>query len=205
MANAISELLPATAGTIPAATAPNASEASPGSPSIPPQALNIIRGLASGQIPGAVIPSDAPKIETGLTPGDLIKAGIGLYHPRTKGLAGVAFSPEHVSEAMLQKMDKDGTLAKNFPSMTDLLKGVEAAPGGALDGLTPPDGSTQPASADGSPTQPSSVPVLPRPTFGADAQAEAANARLASLNPEPSKRLIPGGGAVLNGLVTRAK
>lgn len=205
--NAISDLIGSASGTTPtapAAAAPTASDASPGSPSIPPQALNVIRGLASGQVPGTYIPSDAPKIETGLSPGDLLKAGVGLYKPKTTGLVAVAYSPKQVSEKMLQKMDADGTLTKNFPSITDLLKGTEEAPGGAVADLTGADGSTPPSGASGATEQPASVPVMPRPTFGADAQATAANARIQALSPEPSKRKIPGGGSVLNGLVARA-
>lgn len=157
----------------------------------------IVRGIASGQLPGAYIPESAPKSEANVSPEDLSAQGVSLYRPQTPGIAAVMFNSEVVPIEKIKELDASGTLTKTFPSVTDLMAGPSAEAG-----ATP----EAPAEAAEPAQQPSAVPVLPRPTFGGAAARKVSTARLAALGGgvEPSKRLIPGGGSVLNGLVQRA-
>lgn len=176
-----------------------AAPAAPESPiaGTPPQVQLVLRGLSSGQIPGAFVPKDAPKIESGLTPEKLNDLGIGLYLPKDKTLAAVAFNHGKVSEKMLQKMDAAGTLTKNFPDITTLLEGTGDS------GSAPASSDTAPDSSGAVADPTATIPVLPRPGLTGAGANSLANKRVNALSLDPSKRTIPGGGAVLNGLIDR--
>lgn len=205
MSNVISDLTgPAEAAPAPAVdAAPEipALAVDGAGPKVPEQALRVIRGIGAGQIPGALVLKGQPGIESGITAPMLNEMGVGLYRPKDPTLLAVAFSPKQVSVKMLQGMDAAGKLKDSFPTMTSLLQGPGGDAGGAPMAPGAEEGATGPAPE---PTPPATSQVMPKPTFGSDAQAQAANERLNNLTSEPSKRKIPGAGAVLNGLVTRA-
>jgi len=195
MANVIEDL----AG---APVAPVAEPAASGVPAvdapaldIPEAPLRVLRGIKNGQLPGATIPEGAPPGKSGLTPDGLQAMGVNIYKPHSKGLAGVAYAPEHISEKEVAHLDKAGKLSDVFPDIMKLLG--DQAPAA--------EGSGAPAEAAGaSPTPPTSVPVLPRPTFGSDAQARITGDRVNAIQGvEPSKRPLAGAGKVLNGLFAR--
>jgi hypothetical protein len=152
--------------------------------------LLVLRAIASGQIPGVTVPSDAPSIPSDLTPDDIAGAGVGLYKPQSEGFAVVLFNESKVALPDLQRMDAAGTLAEALPSITSFL--APPAPG---------DDAGPVAAAEDA----AKVPVMPRPGMSGDAQRQVADARMDNLTPvEPSKRAIPGGGTILNGLLKRA-
>lgn len=175
-----------------AATAQNADTHKP---------LQVLKAVASGELPGVAIPKNAPKIASPLTGQDVLSLGLGFYKPKDDDLAAVLFNPKKVPVSTLQALDKKGSLDKAFPSITSFLDGEEGKAPATKDSpinnlnLT---GSPAPADAGAA-----TVPVLPRPTFGAAAQKTLATKRtnLIAGNVAPSARPIPGGGSVLNGLL----
>lgn len=204
--NALSDLMPA--GAPAAQIAPAGSPEipaladKPALPDIPEAPLRVLRGIKNGQLPGAVIPEGAPAGKSGLTPEGLVELGIDVYRPKTKGLAGVVFAPEHLSLKEVQHLDKAGKLQDVFPNIMSLL-GDGAPTGDSAGGPLEDTAGNSDANPD-APTPPQSVPVLPRPTFGSDAQNRAVSARATAIQGDvPSKRPLPGAGKVLNGLFAR--
>lgn len=206
MANVIADLTGAeapVANIAPAGAPIPALEDKPALPDVPEAPLRVLRGIKNGQIPGAVIPEGAPPGKSGLTPEGLVELGIDVYRPKTKGLAGVVFAPEHLSLKEVQHLDAKGKLQDVFPNIMSLLG--EGAPNGSTGADNETVDSVSPSSQGTAPTPPQTVPVLPRPTFGSDAQARATSERVNAIQGEvPSKRPLPGAGKVLNGLFARA-
>ena len=198
--------------------APNNFAAAAKDPQAAP-ALGVLKAVATGQMPGVLVPDSAPKINSPLTAADLTTLGLGLYRPHTKGLVGVVFNPKQVPLATLQTLDKKGRLEKAFPPITKFLNGkgakgsnaVKTNPGAGVEAPAAnasasgvPDAQITDTNLTGTPqpTHPQLVPVLPRPAFSADAQKKVALTRqnLINGNTAPSARPIPGAGSLLNGL-----
>jgi hypothetical protein len=158
-------------------------------PEIPRKPMLILRAIASGQLPGVVVPSNTPPIKNNLTPEDIAAMGVGMYRPQSEGLALVLFNSEQAPVETLQSMDQAGKLAEAFPSITEFL----GSAGSAEAAQAPEQPQDEP--------MPERVPIMP-PASGVAPQA--AQARLKALQPTaPSKRPVPGGGQVLNGLMQR--
>jgi hypothetical protein len=228
----------AAAGAPPPATA-NASPTQPLPPDAPPSPNNfasaaanpklraplaVLKAVAGGQLPGVLVPTDAPKLDSSITPQDLHTAGIGMYRPQTKGLALVLYDPQQVPVATLQAMDAAGKLNKAFPSITKLMDQFKSEDSGeksedsgsrknvpetnaadTTDSRGPAGSPINDMNLTGAPapTAPNMVPVLPKSSFSADAQKRLALARQSAIagNVPPSARPIPGGGSLLNGLL----
>ncbi len=167
-------------------------------PPVPDGPLKVLRGVSSGQIPGVVVPKGTPEIASGLKPEDLHQFGVDLYIPKSGDYVGVLFNPQHISEKMLQGMDKAGKLGE-LPSIDKLLGSDSGDSGASADA-----GPTPSADSDLGPSGMAPVQILPRSGLSSDAQGSLENSRLKALTTEPSKRTIPGAGSVLNGLVNRA-
>ena len=198
MANVIEDLAGAPVAPV-AEVAPSGVPAVDETPlDIPEAPLRVLRGIKSGQLPGATIPENAPPGKSGLTPDGLQAMGVNIYKPHSKGLAGVAYAPEHISEKEVAHLDKAGKLSDVFPDIMKLLG--DQAPTGVQNN----EGDVAAPDAGASPTPPTTVPVLPRPTFGSDAQARITGDRVNAIQGvEPSKRPLAGAGKVLNGLFAR--
>lgn len=164
-------------------------------PPIPDGPLKVLRGVASGQIPGVAVPKGTQEIASGLQPEDLQDFGVGFYIPKSDDYVAVLFNPEQISEKMLQNMDKAGQLSQ-LPSIDKLLGGAS----GESETVSAPPSSDE----DTGPSGMAPVQILPRPGLSSSAQSSLANDRLKNLATEPSKRTIPGAGSVLNGLINRA-
>ena len=190
MAGIIDSLLPASGGQPPSETsaAPVADFGS--------RPTLILRGIASGQLPGAYVPKNAAPVKSDLTPEDLTQAGISIYKTRDPQVSAVLFNPETISEKQVAHLDTAGKITSVFPSTATLLAGPSGAP---ADAAAPTDGSGDSEAA-------MTVPVLPRPNFGGMSPATMTNSRMMALNggSEPSKRLVPGAGKIINGLMERA-
>lgn len=167
--------------------------------------LAVLHAVATGKLPGVVVPHDAPKIKSTLTAQDIADVGVQIYRPMSKGLAAVLFNPKLVPQRTLSMMDRAGKLTRAFPSITSLLKtadkGNKQSDQNATDEETPeqtpnpnpPDpknkiGSTPPGNVNSAindlnltgnpaPQPPQRVPVLPRPTFSGDTQKRIGNQR----------------------------
>jgi hypothetical protein len=154
--------------------------------------------IASGEVPGAYIPADVEPRESNITPDALQSAGLLFYKPKTPNVLAVLFNPEVLPAKKLKELDLGGQLTEALPPITQLMGAGDAAetPSTSYQSVEAPETSVQ------APSAPETVPVLPAPTFGVDAQRQAARTRLQTLaGQEPSKRPIPGGGQVLNGLL----
>lgn len=173
--------------------------------------LAVLKAVIGGQLPGVLIPHDAPKIQSSLTPQDLLQSGVGLYRPKSPGIAAVLFNPQHVPVSTLKAMDSKGTLKKAFPPITKFLgasKG-KAAPKSSKVSNQAPGPSDSPSAISetnltGSPAPATvnMVPILPKPSFSADAEKQLAMKRVNAIagNTLPSNRPMPGSGSVLQGL-----
>jgi hypothetical protein len=167
--------------------------------------LAVLKAVATGQLPGVLVPHDAPKIKSTLTPQDITDVGVQMYKPVTKGLAVVLFNPKLVPASTLQVLDKKGKLGSAFPSITTLLGKAKSGASSTDDQTAeptaspnPPDpanpvGSTPPGNVNSAindlnltgspaPQPPQRVPVLPRPTFSADTQKRVGNVRAKNMN-----------------------
>lgn len=166
---------------------PAPAESAPAAEDPTTRPMMVLRAVSAGQLPGVLVPDDAPSIPSNLTPDDIANAGVGLYKPTTPKIAVVLFNQKQVPLEKLQSLDKEGKLAESLPSITSLLGGPSAPAADA-------------APAPGATTAANLVPVLPRSAGGHDA----AMLRMKSLLPvDPSQRQVPGGGTVLNGLLQR--
>jgi hypothetical protein len=165
--------------------------------------LAVLKAVALGQLPGVLIPKDAPKMQSSLTPGDVTSLGIGIYVPHTKGIHAIFFNQKSVPTSTLKALDKAGKLKTAFPSIMSFLSGKGAAPASPADEPTPVSGISDNNLTGSAGPMPSVVPVLPRPSFSADASKQMAMRRVNALNGSPSSQTLPGGGSVLNGLLHR--
>lgn len=191
------------------------------------RALGVLKAVSQGTLHGVSIPHDAPKLQaTGITPESMADMGVSMYRPVSKDMAFVMFNAKQVPVSTLKAMDKAGTLGKAFPPITKFLGsgGGPAASGKGKSGVgTPPSkaaqdyanspqgaaapaGASTPSTTDlnltGTPSsvQPT-VPVLPRPGFGAGANQQAAVQRMKALSGSPpSSRANPTAGSIVNGL-----
>ncbi len=113
---------------------------------------------------------------------DIHAAGLEAYKPHDESLALAVFNPKVVTHDQVLEADKAGKLGTFLPSVATFTDAPAAA---------------APATGAGGAAQ---VPILPRP-----AAVGSVAPRNRSLAPtSPSDRAIPGGGALLNGLVNRA-
>lgn len=149
----------------------------------------VVRALASGQVPAAWVPKGT--IEGGMEPDAITKqAGLNIYHPRVQThIQGVVFNPLAVNKAELSHLDKQEKLDAVFPNLVNLLSG-----GGA-----PSEGGETSSAVGEAPAD--RIPVTPTVVRGSNAIA--AGPRPALNLPEPSRRIRPGGGSVLNGLLAQ--
>lgn len=180
----------------------------------------VVHALIKGGIKGVYAPADLqPSDELALqTNPVLIKhLGLGVYRPKDPDVKAVLFNPAKISLQELQKADKDDKLTKILKPITKFLGGASASasrgqgaaggpepigdgPAGGLTGQNTPAAGTAPAPS------PSPVSVMPKPTFGADAQKMAAEMRSKNFAPQgPTAGPLPGGGNILNGLLKRAQ
>jgi hypothetical protein len=177
----------------------------------------LLHELVVGDVKGVYAPKDlqpSPELAA-LTGPKMIKTlGLGVYRPKDPDVKAVLFNPNKISIKQLQEADKEDRLTKILVPVTKFLSGdskaAQGAPGApAAVGDGPVGGlagqNTPPAAATSSPS-PEPVGVLPKPTFGADAQKMAAEMRAKNFAPAgPTAGPIPGGGNILNGLLKRAQ
>ena len=201
-----------TGGSGSATTQPSSGGSDAANPTLsklPETAQLAVRGLSSGQIPGAYVPKGANPQSSGLKPDDLFSVGIALYKPHSKDILAVAFNPDTLSEKTLKAMDKAGKIPENLPNLMNLLQG-NTATGGGITGAdttsspttaTPLSGITPKLDGNGSPDAARTSAILPRPAPRSSLLASQRATEEASK--EPSKRQVPGAGNVLNGLLAR--
>lgn len=157
----------------------------------------VVRAVANGQIPGAYIAAGAtggsanpPSAQ------DMADMGVNFFKPvASKDVMAVMYSPKAITPKELDRLDQTGKLTEVFPNVADLLGGPASASGEA----PVPGAPVEPIV----PEMPQQVAIQPRQSVGGDPMAQQ---RLAVLNSggAPSKRVVPGGGAVLDGLMRRA-
>lgn len=195
-------------------------------PQIQARALGVLKSIGQGKLVGVHVPSDAPKLKSSLTPGQVSSFGVGIYKPTSKDVAAVFYNPKQVPLTTLKAMDKAGRLDNAFPSIMSFLKGrgsVNAPAGGPRGafgepGASAPAGSATGTSANGSggppgrnvasasdlnltgtpgAKMPAAVPVLPKPGATAGFNATMASKRVAGVNgPPPSQQSNPSSGLV---------
>jgi hypothetical protein len=171
--------------------------------------LSVLHAIVAGQIPGVVVPKEAEKLDSKLTPQHITGLGLGIYRPKTPGLLFAVFNPHSVPESTLKALDAKGTLGTALPSLTALLKGATPEGGQSTASGQTPAGDEPSAITDmnltgtPAPSDPTRVAVLPRGGMSADANKQLAlrRAKAAAGNISPSARPTPGAGAVLNGLM----
>lgn len=160
--------------------------------------------IATGKIPGVVVPKDwrAPATKV-ITPQVMGALGLVFSKPEDPSLALAIVNPKKVTRKEFDKLDKEGKLDNHFPSIAEFVPSTG-------DAMTPaanaPVAQAEPGT--GAPSQ-GQVPIVPAPVgpgLGANAQDQIAKARAQNLtlNQVPSARQVPGGGSVLNGLIKRA-
>lgn len=178
------------AAATPAAQAPQGAQVQSVAEKFP-----LLHDLVAGDVPGVYAPKGfqpTPELAA-MTNMKMIKTlNLGVYRPKDQEVAAVMFNPLKISIKDLQEADKNNELTKILPPITKYLHqqgptGVSEGPTGGLIG----NQTTQ---------------VMPRPTFGADAQKMAAQMRSKNFAPQgPTAGPIPGGGVILNSLLKRAQ
>jgi hypothetical protein len=177
-----------------------------------------LKELAAGKIRGVYIPkgwdpNSAPQEAAMLTPEVAQGLGLALYRPHDKDMAAALFNPSKVPHKEVVEKDKAGKLHSFFMPITKFFGDEKSVAPKKDNGAESGSGTApSPTAAGGTPTQDTPlgmgdqpVPILPKPTFDADAQHAAAALRLNALAGKqlPSNRPLPGQGAVLNGLIAR--
>jgi len=170
----------------------------------------LLHDLVAGDVPGVYAPKGfkpSPELAA-MTNMKMIKTlGLGIYRPKDQEVAAVMFNPAKISLKDVQEADKANELTKIFPSVAKYADGAPEGPAGVGDGPTGGligNQTTQDQPAAG--PSPEATQVMPRPTFGAEAQRMAAEMRTKNFAPAaPTAGPIPGGGNILNGLLKRAQ
>ncbi len=184
-----------------AATMPAAATEAPAAPpdaAAPHPLQGMVQDLISGKVAAVYIPKNYsnPNFQAP-DPKALVSMGLALYSPKhDKDVAAVVGNPQLTTHAELVKMDKDGKLDKNFPSIATFLPHVDPTVGAEA-------GSPVAAPLPAAPSQ-TPVPVLPASGLSGSALGALAAKRASNFAPQiPSARQVPGAGAVLNGLMRR--
>jgi hypothetical protein len=157
----------------------------------------LFRAIANGQIPGAYVAAGSTGGIDNPPPREAITGmGIEFFKPKVStDVMAVLYNPKALNVKELTRLDETGKLTEVFPNAASIV----GSPASASEDQTNPDGSVAPSV----PEMPQQVPIQPRQAAGGDPMAAQ---RLAVLNSggSPSKRVVPGGGAVLDGLMRRA-
>lgn len=146
----------------------------------------LLAQLSAGEVPGINVPKDAqmPPDLTTITPDQIQQAGLAVYKPHDSSLMLTVFNPQVVEPEAVRSADAEGKLATLFPSVLDFSQNAGAA--------EPQQAASEPETAQ--------VPVLPRPASGASLSQPAPQTAKT-----PSARAVPGGGVLLNSLLSRAR
>lgn len=172
------------------------------------QAYPFLAELASGKLPGLVIPkgwtNPATKV---ISPQVLGSLGIVFSQPRhDKDVVLALVNPKKIKRSEFDKLDKEGKLDKTFPSIAEFVPSV----GASAPAVGSPDPNAPAASGSVATSEPSTGPVPTvqapvGPGMGADANDQLAKQRLRTFAPQsPSDRPLAGQGSVINSLIKRA-
>lgn len=170
----------------------------------------VVHALVAGDIKGVYAPKGlkaSEELAVQTNPVLIKHLGLGVYRPKDKDVQAVLYNPNKISLEQLQKADKEDKLTSILQPVTKFLGQNPGGPSSIGDG--PTGGLTGNQTSQDQPTNaPSSEPVqvMPRPTFGAEAQRMAAEMRSKNFAPAaPTAGPVPGGGTILNGLLKRAQ
>jgi hypothetical protein len=205
---------------MPRASSPDANKPSAATPAAPQGGAQVqsvadkfplLHDLVAGDVPGVYAPKGfkpSPELAA-MTNMKMIKTlSLGIYRPKDPDVAAVMFNPAKISIADLQAADKKDELTKILTPITKYAGGpAQGGPApvgdGPMGGL---NGQNAPAAQGGAQLSPEPTQVMPRPTFGAEAQKMAAEMRSKNFAPQaPTAAPMPGAGNILNGLLKRAQ
>jgi hypothetical protein len=173
------------------------------------QKFPLLQDLTSGKVPGVYAPKGfqpPPQMAEATNPQVVQSLGLSIYRPHDNEVAAVLFNPKKISLQDLQKADKADKLEEVLKPITQYFDHTPSSAGTGQAQTAPMNAAGTPTTNDANPAPnaptESPVPVMPKPTFTADAQRQAAAMRLKNLQPvAPTGGPVAGGGQVINGIL----